>query len=856
MRTRRRRFTPHWSVALTSSVFVVALVAAPLGMVLDVLPAAASVPLAVPRVVTPVTSFTVNTTADTHNGATPSECSDAMGNCSLRAAIESGNATNTATEITLPADTYTLSLGELDVTDTAGIVLNGAGMNTTVIDGAHASRVLAVTSALNGGGFTLTNGDNPAGSGCSGGGGLLLTSSASASLTGITVSNSTSSCEQGGGIEADGVLWLIGSTVSGNSVTSTTVGTTGGGINSEADVQLTNDTVTGNSVSTTVANDSGAGLSANGDNTVITGGSYSNNTVTVPNGHEGDGAGIYGQSSNFTASGVTIDDNAINPASGALSTSANGGGFNGDGNFFSMSNSNVSGNRAVSVGTRTSLGGGLYATYGALTDLVIANNTVVGNAGSDEGGGLYVGNPVTGTDLSIMGNSSDGDGGGVFDSGTVALKSSTIATNTAEVGAGLFEHASGILTNSTVADNTATGTANEGGGIFVANGDFTEVEFSTIAGNTAGTGGGIVSGSGGLSLASSIVANNTAGGIESDCLPSSMVTSLGWNVLGDNSCTGGSAGDQTSTNPQLGPLQNNGGTTETMLPASSSPAIGNGGPNCPPLDQRGVSRPASGCTSGAVQVSEGTQGYWLVASDGGIFNFGKAGFFGSAGAIHLAKPIVGMASTPDGKGYWLVASDGGIFTYGDAGFFGSMGATHLNSPIVGMAATPDGGGYWLVASDGGIFAFGDAKFEGSMATITLNKPIVAMAATPTGLGYWLVASDGGIFSFGDAAFHGSTGAIHLNKPIVGMAPTPDGLGYWLVATDGGVFSFGDALFHGSTGAITLNKPVVGMASSPDGGGYWLGASDGGVFAFPDAPFLGSMGGTPLNAPVVGIAEPG
>ena len=25
-----------------------------------------------------------------------------------------------------------------------------------------------------------------------------------------------------------------------------------------------------------------------------------------------------------------------------------------------------------------------------------------------------------------------------------------------------------------------------------------------------------------------------------------------------------------------------------------------------------------------------------------------------------------MAATPDGKGYWLVASDGGIFTFGDA----------------------------------------------------------------------------------------------------------------------------------------------------------------------------------------------
>ena len=60
-----------------------------------------------------------------------------------------------------------------------------------------------------------------------------------------------------------------------------------------------------------------------------------------------------------------------------------------------------------------------------------------------------------------------------------------------------------------------------------------------------------------------------------------------------------------------------------------------------------------------------------------------------------------------------MASDGGIFSFGDAQFYGSTGDIHLNQPIVGMAATPDGGGYWLVASDGGIFAYGDAAFSGS-----------------------------------------------------------------------------------------------------------------------------------------------
>jgi hypothetical protein len=79
-------------------------------------------------------------------------------------------------------------------------------------------------------------------------------------------------------------------------------------------------------------------------------------------------------------------------------------------------------------------------------------------------------------------------------------------------------------------------------------------------------------------------------------------------------------------------------------------------------------------------------GYRLVASDGGIFAFGSAGFYGSTGGVSLVKPIVGMTASPDGRGYWLVASDGGIFAFGSAGFYGSTGAVKLTRPIVGMAS--------------------------------------------------------------------------------------------------------------------------------------------------------------------------
>ena len=256
----------------------------------------------------------------------------------------------------------------------------------------------------------------------------------------------------------------------------------------------------------------------------------------------------------------------------------------------------------------------------------------------------------------------------------------------------------------------------------------------------------------------------------------------------------------------------------------------------------------------SVQVTQVKgSGYWLVASDGGVFAFGDAPFHGSTGAIRLNRPVVGMAATPSGRGYWLVASDGGVFAFGDAQFHGSTGNIVLNRPIVGMSATPSGKGYRLVASDGGVFAFGDAQFHGSTGGTRLNQPVVGMAATPSGNGYWLTASDGGVFAFGDASFHGSTGAIRLNQPMVAMAASPSGRGYRLVASDGGVFAFGDAQFHGSTGAIRLNRPVVGTAATPTGGGYWLIAADGGVFAFGDAVYLGSTGNLRLNQPVVGGA---
>jgi hypothetical protein len=109
------------------------------------------------------------------------------------------------------------------------------------------------------------------------------------------------------------------------------------------------------------------------------------------------------------------------------------------------------------------------------------------------------------------------------------------------------------------------------------------------------------------------------------------------------------------------------------------------------------------------------------------------------GGQPLNKPVVDMASDPAG-GYWLVASDGGLFTFGGAQFFGSMGGKPLNKPMVGVTSAPGGTGYWLVASDGGVFTFGLAPFAGSLGGSALS--IIGLFSTNTGDGYALVEANG------------------------------------------------------------------------------------------------------------------
>ena len=246
--------------------------------------------------------------------------------------------------------------------------------------------------------------------------------------------------------------------------------------------------------------------------------------------------------------------------------------------------------------------------------------------------------------------------------------------------------------------------------------------------------------------------------------------------------------------------------------------------------------------------------YWLAASDGGVFAFGRATFAGGTSGETLQSSVAGIANTPTGDGYWLAARDGGVFAFGDAPYLGGAAGVELNNAVVDIAATSSGQGYWLVGADGGVFAFGDAAWLGGIAGTPLNSPVTAIVATTSGHGYWIVARDGGVFAFGDAQWLGGAVDIDLTKPVVDMAVTPSGGGYWLVGSDGGVFAFGDAGFFGSALGKATNRSVVGIAPTPGGRGYWLAAGDGGVFAFGDAGFYGSAADASVHSPVVGIAS--
>ncbi len=179
--------------------------------------------------------------------------------------------------------------------------------------------------------------------------------------------------------------------------------------------------------------------------------------------------------------------------------------------------------------------------------------------------------------------------------------------------------------------------------------------------------------------------------------------------------------------------------------------------------------------------------------------------------------MVGIVPTSDRNGYWLDASDGGVFAYGDTQFYGSIPGlglhpagsglpNSLNAPIVGMVPSIDDGGYFMVASDGGVFAFGDAHFAGSCPGIGgCSGSAVAVMPDHSGNGYWLVTSTGSVYTFGDAPYFGAPG----HGTVTSAVATPDGEGYWVLLGNGQVYNYGNAGNLGSPPVVELQPPRCG-----------------------------------------------
>ena len=315
--------------------------------------------------------------------------------------------------------------------------------------------------------------------------------------------------------------------------------------------------------------------------------------LTIRNGHAPNGGGIHNNGT------LTINSSIISGNMAAISCTAtfcdnSGGGIYNNG-ALTINSSLLSGNKALIQCTAqcATLGGGIFNNSGTLT---ITSSTISGNSASascpprefchSDGGGIFVANGTATIIKSTISANSANEAGGIDNRGTLTISDSTFHGNSA-----IFDFG-----------------AAHGGGII--SGGATTISNSTFSGNSAqgslgSFGGGIY---GNATLQNSIVANSPSGG---NC--SGTMTSKGYNLSSDGTCNFNAHGDLNNHDPLLGPLQNNGGPTETMALLPGSPAIDAGNPGgCTDgqghllkTDQRGMPRPDRedivGCDIGAFE---------------------------------------------------------------------------------------------------------------------------------------------------------------------------------------------------------------------------------------------------------------
>jgi hypothetical protein len=250
-------------------------------------------------------------------------------------------------------------------------------------------------------------------------------------------------------------------------------------------------------------------------------------------------------------------------------------------------------------------GGGIGCEHGCT--LTLTNSTVSGNSGGGTGGVNVVQSSARISRSTISGNTNGGQGGGIYNLyGSVVLVDSTVSgNNTATDGGGIYNY--GISSfPATVGVYNSTITLNQ------ADSDF----------NGSGIGGGIMNdGTGSFVFQNTILASNFETllfhgfyvTVFGEC--AGTIVSNGYDLLEnyDTSHCTVLGGGITLNSPGLGPLQDNGGPTETHAPVGGSPAIDAGNPaGCRDdvgalivADQRSYPRPApqtARCDIGAVEA--------------------------------------------------------------------------------------------------------------------------------------------------------------------------------------------------------------------------------------------------------------
>lgn len=344
------------------------------------------------------------------------------------------------------------------------------------------------------------------------------------------------------------------------------------------------------------------GLTITGGNSVGDGGAIANffgdlsvaNSTVSGNSAVG-GGGIFNYGSQFGGDAtLTLSNSTVsgNTATGSAAGIRNHGKYANA--TLTVTDSIITGNQAVNGGSGGIQNFGKYhgnATLNVSDSIVTGNQVGIAGGGGAENFGKYHGSATSNfTNSTISGNTSGLVGGGVGNIGkygdaALNVTGSTISGNSAAGAGGGIDNYSKYSANVTVTNSTISGNSAAGGGGVYSGAKYsgpnkygtavvTSVN-STIAGNSAtAAGGGFYASYSLINLSNTIIAGSSSGG---DCtaVGGTLATNVR-NLIQDDSC-GGVA--DLSGDPNLGPLQNNGGTTETHALLTSSIAIdaGNNG---------------------------------------------------------------------------------------------------------------------------------------------------------------------------------------------------------------------------------------------------------------------------------------